>query len=59
VEKDDEGTVKKNEMTDMEAFKKTAEFKRVYHIRHKLQKLVYGKEPVSKSCMLMSIDITI
>ncbi|ORE11286.1 Tudor/PWWP/MBT [Rhizopus microsporus var. microsporus] len=45
VEKDDEETVKKNEMTDMEAFKKTAEFKRVYHIRHKLQKLVYGKEP--------------
>lgn len=47
MEKDDEGIVKKNEMADMESFKKTAEFKRVYHIRHKLQKLVYGKEPVS------------
>lgn len=29
----------------MEAFKKTPEYKRIYHIRHKLQKLVYEKKP--------------
>jgi hypothetical protein len=32
---------------ELEAFKKTIEYKKVYHIRHKLQKLVYEKKPVS------------
>jgi hypothetical protein len=31
---------------ELEAFKKTTEYKKVYHIRHKLQKLVYEKKPV-------------
>ncbi|KAI9473649.1 MAG: hypothetical protein EXX96DRAFT_610576 [Benjaminiella poitrasii] len=30
---------------DIDAFKKTPEYKRIYHIRHKLQKLVYEKKP--------------
>lgn len=30
---------------ELEAFKKTPEYKRIYHIRHKLQKLVYEKKP--------------
>jgi predicted transglutaminase-like protease len=30
---------------ELELFKKTPEYKRIYHIRHKLQKLVYEKKP--------------
>lgn len=33
---------------DLDMFKKTPEYKKIYHIRHKLQKLVYEKKPVSK-----------
>ncbi|KAI8637657.1 hypothetical protein BD408DRAFT_424196 [Parasitella parasitica] len=29
---------------DLDAFKKTPEYKKIYHIRHKLQKLVYEKK---------------
>lgn len=32
---------------ELSAFKKTVEYKKVYHMRHKLQKLVYEKKPVS------------
>jgi hypothetical protein len=31
--------------SDVESFKKTTEYKKIYHIRHKLQKLVYEKKP--------------
>lgn len=30
---------------ELDLFKKTPEYKKVYHIRHKLQKLVYEKKP--------------
>ncbi|KAL7331405.1 hypothetical protein PS15p_203599 [Mucor circinelloides] len=30
---------------DLDMFKKTPEYKKIYHIRHKLQKLVYEKKP--------------
>lgn len=34
---------------DLNEFKKTIEYKKVYHMRHKLQKLVYEKKPVSQA----------
>ncbi|KAF1803659.1 hypothetical protein FB192DRAFT_1278811 [Mucor lusitanicus] len=37
------GHIEKQE--DLDMFKKTAEYKKIYHIRHKLQKLVYEKKP--------------
>ncbi|OBZ87428.1 PWWP domain-containing protein2 [Choanephora cucurbitarum] len=40
-----EETNQTGKISDLEAFKKTPEYKRVYHIRHKLQKLVYEKKP--------------
>ncbi|KAI8080738.1 uncharacterized protein B0P05DRAFT_539390 [Gilbertella persicaria] len=41
-----EEPVQQTEKTDnLELFKKTPEYKRIYHIRHKLQKLVYEKKP--------------
>ncbi|CEP10981.1 hypothetical protein [Parasitella parasitica] len=36
------GHIEKQE--DLDAFKKTPEYKKIYHIRHKLQKLVYEKK---------------
>ncbi|KAK4518218.1 uncharacterized protein ATC70_001570 [Mucor velutinosus] len=37
------GHIEKQE--DLDMFKKTPEYKKIYHIRHKLQKLVYEKKP--------------
>ncbi|KAF7725572.1 hypothetical protein EC973_009527 [Apophysomyces ossiformis] len=39
------GHDEKSKTYDAEAYKKTPEFRRTYHTRHRLQKLVYDKKP--------------
>lgn len=38
-------TVTMGNQMELDLFKKTPEYKRIYHTRHKLQKLVYEKKP--------------
>lgn len=38
-------TTSTGQQMDVESFKKTAKYKKIYQIRHKLQKLVYEKKP--------------
>lgn len=52
IEKEDEGRdspVAQGHIGNMkEDYKKSPEYKRVYHIRHRLQRLVYNKKEVKK-----------
>lgn len=51
IEKEDEGrdSPMVESSSHKEEYKKSPEYKKVYHIRHRLQRLVYNKKEASKS----------
>lgn len=47
IEKEDEGRDSPIVENNKEDYKKSPEYKKVYHIRHRLQRLVYNKKEAS------------